>query len=66
MLRGAYKYDLGASSPEERPVNTGLSAGGSIDFHLSKGSKNKIALDYAYQATRVWTGTHNVSLRFNF
>jgi long-subunit fatty acid transport protein len=66
MLRGAYKYDLGASSLEERPVNTGLSAGGSIDFPLSKGSKNKIALDYAYQATRVWTGTHNVSIRFNF
>lgn len=66
MLRGAYKYDLGAYSIDDRPVNTGLSAGGSLDFPLAKGSKNKLALDYAYQATRVWSGTHNISLRFNF
>ena len=66
MLRGAYKYDLGAYSMDDKPVNTGLSAGGSLDFPLAKGSKNKLALDYAYQATRVWSGTHNISLRFNF
>lgn len=66
MLRGAYKYDLGSYSMDDKPVNTGLSAGGSLDFPLAKGSKNKLALDYAYQATRVWSGTHNISLRFNF
>jgi len=64
MLRAAYRYDLGSYLPEEKPVHTGLSAGGSIDFLLAKGSRNRVAVDYAFQATRVWSGTHTISLRF--
>jgi hypothetical protein len=64
VLRGGYKSELSVSNPIEAPIYTGLSAGGSLTFPLSRTEKNtKISVDYAYRATKVWSGTHNVSVR---
>lgn len=65
MLRAAYRYDLGVESEIESPVYTGLSAGATLDFPLSKGSETRLGIDYAYRATKVWDGTHNISVRIN-
>ncbi len=64
VLRAAYKTDLGLTDPIQAPIYTGLSAGGSVTFPLSKVEKNtKISVDYAYRASKVWSGTHNISVR---
>ncbi|AEE51883.1 PorV/PorQ family protein [Haliscomenobacter hydrossis] len=64
MLRAGYKSDLNVADPIQAPIYTGLSAGGSVTFPLSKVEKNtKISVDYAYRASKVWSGTHNVSVR---
>lgn len=65
-VRAAYKYDLGSEQDPAQPLYSGLSAGASIDFPLSREEKNtRIGLDYAYRATRIYNGTHNISLRFS-
>jgi hypothetical protein len=64
VLRAAYKAELNVADPIQKPLYTGLSAGGSVTFPLSKTEKNtKISMDYAYRASKVWSGTHNVSVR---
>ena len=65
-VRAAYKYDLGSEQDAAQPLYSGLSAGGSIEFPLSREEKNtRVGLDYAYRATRIYNGTHNISLRFS-
>ncbi len=68
MLRGGYKYEFGSFENDsvEAPVYTGVSAGVSIEVPLKKESNNRFGIDYAYRATRVWNGTHNVAIRFAF
>lgn len=66
MVRAAYRIELDAPQEFEEPVYTGLSAGASVVFPLSKENKNTgLAIDYAYRPTRVWNGTHNISVRIN-
>ncbi|HQU58983.1 MAG: PorV/PorQ family protein [Phaeodactylibacter sp.] len=66
MLRGGYRYDLGTETEVEAPIYTGLSAGASVTVPLSKENKNvRFSIDYAYRATKVWDGTHNIGIRFN-
>lgn len=65
ILRGAYKYEFGSNNVETAPIYTGLAAGLSIDVPMSKESKTRFGLDYAYRHTRLWNGTHNISIRFN-
>ncbi len=66
MLRGGYKYEFGSEDVITRPIYTGLCAGASLQVPLNKENKNiKFGLDYAYQQTRVWNGTHNITVRFN-
>jgi opacity protein-like surface antigen len=65
-LRAAYKYDMGSEEDAAQPLYSGLSAGASIDFPLSRENKStKVGIDYAYRATRIYNGTHNISLRFS-
>lgn len=65
-IRAAYKYDLGSEEDPAQPLYSGLSAGASIDFPLSReDKKTRIGLDYAYRTTRIYNGTHNISLRFS-
>lgn len=66
MLRGAYRYEVGVNTIAEEPIYTGLSAGASIEFPLSRKEKDtRIGIDYAYRDTKVWDGTHNISVRFS-
>lgn len=65
-IRGAYKYELGSFGNNniiQNPVNTGLTAGVSFDVPFAKDSDTKLSVDYGYMNTRVWSGTHNVTLR---
>lgn len=66
MLRAGYKHDFGASDPVTAPIYTGLSAGASLQVPMSKENKNvRFGIDYAYRATRLWGGTHNMGIRIN-
>lgn len=66
MIRGGYRYELDPGEDFEAPIYTGLSAGATLAVPLSKENKNvRFAIDYAYRATRVWDGTHNIGIRFN-
>lgn len=65
-LRGGYRYELGSkASDEKKPVYTGISGGVSVNIPFRKGSDQMLSVDYSYLATRVWDGTHNISLRIN-
>jgi len=68
MLRGAYKYTLGTSIDQEfrSPIYTGVSAGVSVEVPLRKDADGKFGIDYAYRHSRIWNGTHNISVRFSF
>ncbi len=63
MLRGAYKYDLGETEGLIRDnVYSGISAGASFKLPLKKNSEKYFTIDYAYRATNVFDGTHNIGL----
>ena len=64
MVRGGYKTDFGAGdSTVGDQVYSGIAAGATLNIPLSKENNNRVGLDYAYRFTRVWNGTHNLSLR---
>jgi len=67
MLRAGYRYEFGATADggERAPVYTGVSAGLSIEVPLKKDGNNRFGLDYAYRHTKLWSGSHTFSLRFN-
>lgn len=67
MLRGGYRYEFGSfeNGGVEAPVYTGLSAGVSVEVPMKKGSQNKLGIDYAYRQSRVWSGSHNLSVRIS-
>lgn len=66
MLRGGYNYELGVENTAEAPVYAGPSAGASIELPLSKENRNtRLSIDYGYAVTRLWQGTHNISVRIN-
>lgn len=62
-LRAAYKYEIGSENAETAPIYTGLAGGFSVYMPLSKEENaNKLRLDYAYRQTKLWDGTHNITL----
>ncbi len=69
MLRAGYKLDLGqvkSSGGEfnDQPLYTGLAAGATLNVPTSKKENAPhIAIDYAYRTTKIYDGTHNLSLR---
>ena len=71
MIRGGYKYEFGSEADGGvfAPVETGPSAGASIEVPLGKDDngkvKNRFGIDYGYRVTQPWGGTHNISVRFN-
>jgi opacity protein-like surface antigen len=66
MLRAGYRYEFGSEDEITAPIYTGLSAGASVEMPLSKENKNvRFGIDYAYRQTRVWNGTHNISVRIS-
>ncbi len=66
MLRVGYQYENGLLDTETRTnAHTGLSAGLSIQVPIKKGSETKLGIDYAYQTTTPFSGTHTIGLRFD-
>lgn len=64
MLRAAYKYELDVVDSVQGSIYTGLSMGATVEAPLSKENKNvRFGIDYAYRHTKVWNGTHNISVR---
>ncbi|HQW13059.1 MAG TPA: hypothetical protein PLP06_13000, partial [Saprospiraceae bacterium] len=65
--RAAYKLDLQKSTlVEDQDIYTGLAIGASVNLFLNKETGSKFSIDYAYRTTRVFDGTHNLGVRFNF
>ena len=66
QVRAAYKYEVGSENEVTAPIYTGLSLGATLGAPLSKENKNRIfAIDYAYRQTKLWDGTHNISVRIS-
>jgi hypothetical protein len=69
MLRGGYKLDFGQvadSEFDDEPLMTGIAAGFTLNVPVSKKENApRIALDYAYQTTKIYDGNHNFSVRIN-
>ncbi len=64
-LRGGYRYEVGLVTDGKQSVFTGLAGGVTFNIPGKKDSEKMMSVDYSYQATRVWGGTHNISLRLN-
>ena len=68
MLRGAYTIENGIWADIETEgctnVNNGLSLGASVQAPL--GEDMKVSIDYSYQHTHHWNGTHTVGARIIF
>ena len=69
MLRGGYKLDFGQVSQNNanaEPLATGLAAGVTLNVPVGKNEgAPRIALDYAYQTTKIYDGNHSLSIRIN-
>ncbi len=71
ILRGAYRYEVGSSNINEAPLYSGLAGGFSLQLPLNKEAKDKglfgtqVGIDYAYRASKILGGTHNIGLRFD-
>lgn len=69
MLRGGYKLDFGQVSQnnsDAEPLATGLAAGVTLNVPVSKAKgAPRVALDYAYQTTKIYDGNHSLSVRIS-
>jgi hypothetical protein len=63
--RLGYKHELESNSVE-RTLDTGLSAGFSLTLPVTKNKETRLGLDYAFRATAVYQGIHNLGLRLEF
>ena len=65
-LRGGYQYSIGLEdlNAVDAPIYTGVSGGISIDVPVGReATKNGFGIDYAYRASRLFGGTHNIGVR---
>jgi hypothetical protein len=68
-LRAGYTYQDGmfnSSIAERGSVFTGFSGGLSVSVPFNKEKETGIAIDYAYQTTNPYSGTHSIGLKLNF
>ncbi|MCB0520225.1 MAG: PorV/PorQ family protein [Lewinellaceae bacterium] len=68
MIRGGYKADFGQFSSDDtkEPLYTGIAAGVTLNVPVSKkANAPRIAIDYAYLSTKVYDGSHTISVRIN-
>ncbi len=69
MLRAGYKLDFGQvaqNNANAEPLYTGIATGVTLNVPVSKKEDApKIAFDYAYRTTKIYDGTHNLSVRIN-
>jgi hypothetical protein len=70
MLRAGYTYEQGifsgVTSPDRTNAYKGPSAGITVEIPFSKNTKSTFGLDYSYQATDLFKGTHSIGARINF
>ncbi|MBP7272490.1 MAG: PorV/PorQ family protein [Saprospiraceae bacterium] len=64
VLRGGYRHELGQTSAN-KSAYTGLCGGFTVNIPLSKENPSSVGLDYSYQATNPFSGTHNIGVRIN-
>jgi hypothetical protein len=65
MIRGGYMYEQGIFNAEERTqAHTGPTAGFSIELPLNKAGSS-FSLDYGYQFSNPWSGSHTIGARIN-
>lgn len=63
IARVGYRSEFETDELTESPLYNGLSAGASVRVPFSKTDRSKnISFDYAWRATRIYGGTHNVGL----
>ncbi len=69
MIRGGYKLDFGQVATtqfDSEPLFTGIAGGFTVNVPLNKEKGSpRVAIDYAYQTTKIFDGNHHLSLRFN-
>jgi len=66
QIRAAYKGEIQKTTEVIKDdIYTGLSFGASANLTLNKETKSKIALDYAFMNSRLFSGTHNIGVRIN-
>jgi len=63
-IRTGYKYEFDTNEVEAT-LDNGLSAGLSISIPVKKESGTRVALDYAFRATDIYNGIHNIGLRLD-
>lgn len=70
QLRAAYTYESGitedVTSTDRTNAYKGLSLGGSVEVPLTKKSDLALGVDYAYQSTDNFQGTHVIGVRLKF
>jgi hypothetical protein len=70
MLRAGYTYEEGinaaVTSADRTNAYKGPSAGITVEVPLSKNTKSTFGLDYSYQTTDQFKGTHSIGARINF
>lgn len=70
QLRAAYTYESGitedVTSADRTNAYKGLSLGGSVEVPLTKKSDLALGVDYAYQSTDNFQGTHCIGVRLKF
>jgi hypothetical protein len=65
-LRMGYKYELDAPiGSTEATIDNGLSGGFTVSMPVRKDSDVRIALDYGYRQTAIFSGIHNLGLRLD-
>lgn len=70
MLRAGYKLDFGSvrsdATVNSEPLYTGLSAGATLNVPTSKKENApRVAFDYAYRTTKIFDGSHSLTVRIN-
>jgi len=70
ILHAAYNYESGITDPVTDPnrnnAYNGLSMGGSVQVPLSKKGNLILGIDYAYQTTDNFNGTHSFGVRLKY
>ncbi len=65
-LRLGYKHELDAAvGSAQATIDNGLSAGLSVSLPVRKDSDTRIALDYGYRQTAIFSGIHNLGIRLD-
>ncbi|MCB0641017.1 MAG: PorV/PorQ family protein [Phaeodactylibacter sp.] len=72
MLRGGYRYDFGQTAADgvSQPIYSGPCGGVSIEVPVGEDTEDKKAtrfgVDYAYRASNLFSGSHNIGIRLSF